>query len=218
MATDAASLRWPGHLRCPQDLQVEGLQGRRARSIQDDDARHRRVHSPVPHPCPAARLPPHPPLRPARQAFLRRQHRPRPRAACRAEASKHCRRRPDSRAIPHGHASLPLLWRPNDHRRDFPTRLRTTRSSHHTTSRDQDRHVMTTLQRCSAARLFAGSPPATAALAQITRHSSIAPLTPPLAQPEQLINSTMTHHPDSQQRQPTPLSHTTPADTSVKST
>ena len=56
-----------------------------------------RVHPPLPHPRPAARLPSHPPLRPVRQRHPRRQHRPGARAARRAEAkpSKPNRRRHD---------------------------------------------------------------------------------------------------------------------------
>ena len=76
---------------------------------------------------------------------------------------------------------------------------------------------MTTLRRCRVARMFTGSLPATAALAQITRHSLIEPLTTPLTQPKQIINSTMTHHRGSHQHQPTPPSRTIPAGTSVKS-
>ena len=56
-------------------LQMEGLSRRGSRAPQAHDARHRRVHPPLPHPRPAARLPPHPPLRPARQRHTRRQHR-----------------------------------------------------------------------------------------------------------------------------------------------
>ena len=52
------------------------------------DARHRRVHPPLPHPRPAARLPPHPPLRPVRQWQPCRQYRTRPRVARRAVSPK----------------------------------------------------------------------------------------------------------------------------------
>ena len=59
------------HLQPPADrlqpqrrhLQVQGLSRRWPRAIQSHDARHARVHPPLSHPRPAARLPPHPPLR-----------------------------------------------------------------------------------------------------------------------------------------------------------
>ena len=73
-------------------LQVEGLPDRRPRSIQADDARNRRVHPPISDPRAAARLPPHPPLRPVGQGLLRRQHRARPRAARRPKAPSRARR------------------------------------------------------------------------------------------------------------------------------
>ena len=53
------------HLKSPPDrmrrerrhLQVKGLQDRRSRPLQGDDARHPRVHSPLSHPRAARRLP-----------------------------------------------------------------------------------------------------------------------------------------------------------------
>ena len=50
-----------------KDYRIEG-----PRPIQDDDAGDRRVHPPLPDPRPARRLPPHPPLRAARQHHPRR--------------------------------------------------------------------------------------------------------------------------------------------------
>src|SRR5205085_12235389 len=41
-------------------LQVEGLSPRRPRAIHTNDARHKRVHPPLPDACLAAALPPHP--------------------------------------------------------------------------------------------------------------------------------------------------------------
>ena len=84
------------HLQSPPDrmrperrhLQVEGLQDRRARPLQGDDARHPRVHPPLSHPCAARGLPPHPLLWPARQRQARRQHRSRPRTAHAANHSR----------------------------------------------------------------------------------------------------------------------------------
>jgi hypothetical protein len=57
-------------------LPMEGLSCRWSRPPEGHDTRHRRVHPPLPDPRPAARLPPHPPLRSARQRHARRQHRP----------------------------------------------------------------------------------------------------------------------------------------------
>src|SRR6266478_4002980 len=57
-------------------IQVERLPRRRTRTRQGDDARHRRVHPPLPHPRAAHRLPSHPPLRSLRQRLPRREHRP----------------------------------------------------------------------------------------------------------------------------------------------
>ena len=54
-----------------KDYRAEGRDRQQAH-----DARHRRVHPPLPHPRAAARLPPHPPLRTVRQRHPRRQHRP----------------------------------------------------------------------------------------------------------------------------------------------
>ncbi|MGY2931837.1 putative Zn-ribbon and HTH transcriptional regulator [Bradyrhizobium sp. GM6.1] len=69
----------PRPARC--HLQMEGLSGRRPRPAKADDARHRRVHPPLPHPRAAKRPSPHPPLRPARTGRLRRQCRTRARTA-----------------------------------------------------------------------------------------------------------------------------------------
>ena len=57
-------------------LPMEGLSRRRSRPPEGHDTLSRRVHPTFPDPRPAARLPPHPPLRPARQRHPRRQHRP----------------------------------------------------------------------------------------------------------------------------------------------
>src|SRR5208337_2257396 len=74
-------------------LPLEGLSSPRQRARknldQADDARRRRVHPPLPPPCAAERLPPHPPLRALRQRQPRREHRNSPRTARRRPA---CRR------------------------------------------------------------------------------------------------------------------------------
>ena len=82
---------------------LQGLSPRRRRPPAGDDARRRRVHPPVPAPRPAARVPPHPPLWPARQrhpqgpvsnapASCSRSRRPRPTT------------RPSNRPMPGHHA------------------------------------------------------------------------------------------------------------------
>ena len=47
----------------PRHLPLEGLPRQGTGALQDDVARHRGVHPTLPHPRPAARLPPHPTLR-----------------------------------------------------------------------------------------------------------------------------------------------------------
>ena len=60
-----------GRCRLPtrqrRHLQMEGLPDRRTSALQIDDARHGRVHSPLPDARAAKGLPPHPPLRAAGQ-------------------------------------------------------------------------------------------------------------------------------------------------------
>ena len=68
-------------------LQGQGLPGRGARPLHDHDARHARVHPPLPHPRPAQGLPPHPPLRPPRRRHARPEHRAGSRAPGGAQAS-----------------------------------------------------------------------------------------------------------------------------------
>ena len=55
------------HGRARRDLPLEGLPRQGQDAPQDDDARRRRVHAPLPAARPARRLPSHPPLRAARQ-------------------------------------------------------------------------------------------------------------------------------------------------------
>jgi len=50
-----------------RDIQMEGLPCQGPRQGQGDDAPNKRVHPPLPHPCPAGWLPSHPPLRSVRQ-------------------------------------------------------------------------------------------------------------------------------------------------------
>jgi hypothetical protein len=92
-------------------LQVEGLQARRPRALQGDDAPHPRVHPPLPHACAARRLPSHPLLWPARQRQTCREHRSRTRAAHAAHNSHRCHQssQQQCRGATDARASLPVL-------------------------------------------------------------------------------------------------------------
>src|ERR1700719_30780 len=66
----------PDRIRCQKrQLQVEGLSCRGSLAPQNHAPRDQRVHPPLPHPCAANRLPPHPPLWPVRQRQACREHR-----------------------------------------------------------------------------------------------------------------------------------------------
>ena len=56
--------------RARRDLPLQGLPPQRAGAVSHDDARARRVHQALPAPRPAQGVPPHPPLRAARQRRL----------------------------------------------------------------------------------------------------------------------------------------------------
>src|SRR6202041_2319269 len=131
-------------------LQVQGLSCRRPRPLQDDDARHRRVHPPLPRPHSAARLPPHPTLWPVRQWQPCGQYHTRPRFARRAISPKTTRdTRGHSRSRPAAHvvASMSLLRRPDDHHRDLREGLPREKQPHTGSASDQDRYLMTLLPR-----------------------------------------------------------------------
>ena len=110
-------------------LHMEGLPVRRARSLQDHDARAGRVHPPLPAPRPAQGLPPHPPLRAPRQRRAQGEHRPRQGAARRTRAANGARR--DDQGHRHGanrpSPAMPVLRRAHDRRRDLRARRRPTR-------------------------------------------------------------------------------------------
>ena len=76
-------LQSPPARRRPEQrhIQIQGLSDRGAGPLQDDDARNRRIHPPLPDARPPTGLPPHPLLRPARQRRPCRQHRARSRDA-----------------------------------------------------------------------------------------------------------------------------------------
>ena len=65
--------------RARRDLPLQGLPPQRAGAVSHNDARRRRVHQALPAPRPAQGVPPHPPLRAARQRRLQGQHRARQR-------------------------------------------------------------------------------------------------------------------------------------------
>ena len=100
---------------------MEGLSDPRPRPAQDHDARRRRVHPSLSPARAAQRLPPHPPLRPVRRRGSCAQHRARPPSARRATG--HARsggrwRRGLWRQGSFAGAPMPVLRRPDDHRRD----------------------------------------------------------------------------------------------------
>ena len=87
------------------------------------DAAAARVHPPLPAPCPAAWLPPHPPLRLARQWCMQGQYCTCPRTAGRGTAAGACRRaRTTGLAAP-----LSLLRRAHEHHRDLRALAATSR-------------------------------------------------------------------------------------------
>ena len=70
-------------------LPLHGLSPRRRQPAADDDYLRRRVHPPLPAPRPATRVPPHPPLRAARQLGAQDQPRASPPVAERGAAAPH---------------------------------------------------------------------------------------------------------------------------------
>src|SRR5215469_2261436 len=104
---------------------MEGLPGQGRRPLQAYDSRRRRVHPPLPDPCPARRLSPHPSLRPVRQRQPGQQYCIGPPAPQRtrpgpvepaAQRRRKWSRRPRLEC-------LSLLRRADDHHRDLRTRL-----------------------------------------------------------------------------------------------
>ena len=84
-------------------------------------------HPPLPAPCPATWLPPHPPLRLARQFRTQRQYCACPRTACRGSAARVCRSARTTRLA----AALSLLRRTHDHHRDLRAMEATPRATSH---------------------------------------------------------------------------------------
>src|SRR6266849_1772140 len=119
-------------------VQGQGLQDRRPRPIYDDDARHRRVHPPVPDPRAAQGLPSHPPLRLVRQREPRRDDR----ASARTPGTGNgCGRRGGRNRSGSGAATrpaLPPLWRPHVRHRDLRGRLPTSLPA----DGNEDRYLM----------------------------------------------------------------------------
>src|SRR6202023_1461992 len=98
----------------------------------------------MPDPRPAARLPPHSPLRPACQRHPRRQHLPSAPPAGRAgdtargRGDLRCRGQRAQAAL----APVSMLRRSHDYHREVPARLLAALSSGDFHRRDQDRHIM----------------------------------------------------------------------------
>jgi hypothetical protein len=101
------------------------LPPRWSRAATRHDARTARVHPPLPAPCPATWLPPHPPLRLARQFRTQGEYSACPRTPCRGTAAGACRVVRTTRSPPA--MSLPR-W-PHDHHRDLRAMAATTRAT-----------------------------------------------------------------------------------------
>jgi hypothetical protein len=115
------------------------------------DARSARVHPPLPTPCPAARFPPHPPLRPVREFRPQSKYRACPRTACRGTAAGAGRSARALRLAP----ALSLLRWPHDHRRNVWAMAATTRA----TSRDQTNRETHVVTRRRLRLRYAATPP-----------------------------------------------------------
>ena len=135
------------------------LADQRPRPAQDPDARDRRVHPPLSAARPAHRLPPHPPLRPVCRNGSRPQHRARPPIARRARspAGTLARRARQRSRRSFGCAPMPVLRRPDDHRRDV--RRRTPRALA-IADPHQDRHLMIVIAVLPASQPRSASLPA----------------------------------------------------------
>src|SRR5215831_7146553 len=104
---------------------MEGLPDQGRRPLQAYDPRRRRVHPPLPDPCPAQRLSPHPSLRPFRQCQPGEQYcigPPAPRRTRPGPVEPGARRRRKWSRRPRLEC-LSLLRRADDHHRDLRTRL-----------------------------------------------------------------------------------------------
>ena len=96
-------------------LPLQGLPPRWSRATARHDDRAARVHPPLPAPCPATRLSPHPPLRLARQFSTQGQYCACPRAAWRRVDAGTCGIIRATRSSP----ALSLLRRAHVHHRDL---------------------------------------------------------------------------------------------------
>jgi hypothetical protein len=98
---------------------------RRSGAAARHHARTARVHPPLPAPCPTTWLPPHSPLRPARQFHTQGHYSASPRTACGGTAAGARRSARATRLAP----TLSLLRRAHDHRRDLRAMAPTTRAT-----------------------------------------------------------------------------------------
>jgi hypothetical protein len=106
---------------------------------------------PLPAPCPATWLPPHPALRPARQFRPQGHYSARPRTACRGTAAGARRSARTTRLAP----TLSLLRRADDHHRDLRAMAATTRA----TSRDRTTREQSVVTRHGLHSPHAATPP-----------------------------------------------------------
>ena len=125
--------RMSGSGRGDERPAAEGWRGARrllspprwSRAAACHDARTTRVHPPLPAPCSTTRLPPHSPLRLARQFRTQGQYGASPRTAGRGTAAGARRIARTTRLAP----ALPLLRRTHDHHRDLRAMAATTRTT-----------------------------------------------------------------------------------------
>jgi hypothetical protein len=139
-------------------LQVEGLPDQKRRPAQDHDARGPRVHPPLSPARVAERIPPHPTLRPVGRRGSHSEHRARAAIARPVQGPdrQRTRRRRQRRRSRFVLLPMPMLRRPDDHRRDL---RRPASYSIAIAEPDQDRHIMTRATP-SASHRRSVSPPA----------------------------------------------------------
>src|SRR5262245_40555042 len=130
--------------RCRRHVQVQGLQDRRARPVQDHDAAHPRVHPALSDARAAQGRAPHPSLWVVRQQQPCRQHRAGAPATRRTSSLATARDVPSRtpRRAARAAASMSMLRWPHDHHRDLRARLSAKAPPHARSDSDQDRHLM----------------------------------------------------------------------------
>jgi hypothetical protein len=144
-------------------LPLQRLPPRGSGAAARHDAHASRVHPALPAACSATGLPPHPPLRLARQLRTQARYCARPRTACRGFASGEARRSARAARLA---STLSLLWRAHAHHRDvraLDAAARTAPRSH------SDRDAVVTRHRKPSPNAATPVVPATASHAPFAR-------------------------------------------------